>query len=211
MIHEVIYKLQTEKRQQTYFFLCFGPLSGSILAARKTSLRESLTLRYYTRLAHLWGRWGDNSLCREAPCLGEDVVLLGEHLQHAIQVSGQKILSADLVHPWEVVDFLSTNTTQRSWLVVVLITQTTRLKEITFCLKLYKSDNKNKPCTHAKRKDQAKYSDGMSVMIKMQKNKHKKPMMHDPPKQTNNSPKEHKKPMMHDPPKQTNNNPKNPD
>ena len=85
------------------------------MAARKTSSRESLTLRYYTgssALSLYWERWGDNSLCREAPCLGEDVVLLGEHLQHAIQVSGQKILSADLVHPWEVVDFLSTNTTQ---------------------------------------------------------------------------------------------------
>jgi len=47
-----------------------------------------------------------NSLCRETPCLWEDVVLLGEHLEHAVHVASQHILPADLAHPREVVDLL---------------------------------------------------------------------------------------------------------
>ena len=47
-----------------------------------------------------------NSLCRETPRLWEDVVLLGEHLEHAVHVASQHILPADLAHPGKVVDLL---------------------------------------------------------------------------------------------------------
>lgn len=47
-----------------------------------------------------------HSLCREAPCPWEAVVVLREELEHTVHVPGQKILPTDLYHALEVVDFL---------------------------------------------------------------------------------------------------------
>lgn len=47
-----------------------------------------------------------HSLGWQAPRAGEDVVLLGEEAEHAVQVASQQVLAAQLDHPWEVVDFL---------------------------------------------------------------------------------------------------------
>lgn len=47
-----------------------------------------------------------HSLGWQAPRAGEDVVLLGEEPEHAVQVAGQQVLAAQLDHAWEVVDFL---------------------------------------------------------------------------------------------------------
>jgi hypothetical protein len=47
-----------------------------------------------------------HSLCREAPGAGEDVVLSGIEFLHAVEVPSQQILTADLCHAGEVVDFL---------------------------------------------------------------------------------------------------------
>lgn len=45
-------------------------------------------------------------VCREAPRLGEEVVVLGEQPEHPVEVSGQQILPADFGHSGEVIDFL---------------------------------------------------------------------------------------------------------
>lgn len=47
-----------------------------------------------------------HSLGWQAPRAGEDVVLLGEEPEHAVQVASQQVLAAQLDHAWEVVDFL---------------------------------------------------------------------------------------------------------
>lgn len=47
-----------------------------------------------------------HSLGWQAPRAGEDVVLLGEEPEHAVQVASQQVLTAQLDHAWEVVDFL---------------------------------------------------------------------------------------------------------
>lgn len=47
-----------------------------------------------------------HSLGWQAPGAGEDVVLLGEEAEHAVQVASQQVLAAQLDHAWEVVDFL---------------------------------------------------------------------------------------------------------
>lgn len=47
-----------------------------------------------------------HSLGWQAPRAGEDVVLLGEEAEHAVQVASQQVLAAQLDHAWEVVDFL---------------------------------------------------------------------------------------------------------
>lgn len=46
------------------------------------------------------------SLSWQAPSAWEDAVLLGEELQHAVEVAGQQILTANFCHAWEVVYFL---------------------------------------------------------------------------------------------------------
>lgn len=47
-----------------------------------------------------------NRLSREAPGSGEDVVVSGEELVHPVHVPGKRVFTADLTHPWEMVDFL---------------------------------------------------------------------------------------------------------
>lgn len=47
-----------------------------------------------------------HSLCWQAPSAGEYLVLLGEELEHAVEVPSQQVLAADLDHAWKVVDFL---------------------------------------------------------------------------------------------------------
>lgn len=47
-----------------------------------------------------------DSLGWQAPRAGEDVVLLGEEPEHAVQVASQQVLAAQLDHAWEVVDLL---------------------------------------------------------------------------------------------------------
>lgn len=45
-------------------------------------------------------------LCRQHPCFGIEVVLLGELLAHANQVSCEVVFAGQVEHTWKVVDFL---------------------------------------------------------------------------------------------------------